>query len=130
MIAAGTNILVRFLVQDDAAAAERAAEILMSGEIFLSDSVVLETEWVLRKVYEVSKMASFETLSELIELPNVRVRDHNALLRAFGFARSGLEFADALHLALADAASEFATFDKKFAQSAKSAGAVPPVTLA
>jgi predicted nucleic-acid-binding protein len=51
MIAVDTNVLVRFLVRDDAEQASRADSLIRSEEIWISKTVLLETEWVLRSLY-------------------------------------------------------------------------------
>ncbi len=39
------NVLVRFLVRDNAKQAARAASLIRAGEIWISKTVLLETEW-------------------------------------------------------------------------------------
>ena len=51
MIAVDTNVLVRFLVRDDAKQAARAAALIQANEIWVCKTVLLETEWVLRSLY-------------------------------------------------------------------------------
>jgi predicted nucleic acid-binding protein len=51
MIAVDINVLVRFLVRDDAMQATRAAALTRADEIWVSKTVLLETEWVLRSLY-------------------------------------------------------------------------------
>jgi predicted nucleic-acid-binding protein len=48
MIGVDTNLLVRILTDDDPMQARRAANVLQSGDIFITKTVLLETEWVLR----------------------------------------------------------------------------------
>ncbi len=48
MTAVDTNIVVRLLTGDDARQAAQAAALFRSEDIWLSKSVILETEWVLR----------------------------------------------------------------------------------
>lgn len=51
MIAIDTNIVVRFLTQDDPAQFKQAARLFRETELFIAESVLLETEWVLRFAY-------------------------------------------------------------------------------
>jgi predicted nucleic-acid-binding protein len=53
VIAIDTNVLVRFLVDDDKTQAGIAEALIRANEIFLSRTVLLETEWVLRSVYRI-----------------------------------------------------------------------------
>ena len=55
MIAVDTNILVRILTNDDPIQARRAVKILKSDDIFISKSVLLKTERLLRQAYEIKK---------------------------------------------------------------------------
>ena len=46
MNAVDTDIVVHFLVDDERSQAERACEIIESGDIFVCTTVLLEVEWV------------------------------------------------------------------------------------
>ena len=66
-------------------------------------------------------------LNLLLGLPNFLPQQADALRQALlGYAQ-GLDFADALHLALSHASQELATFDKAFARKAGKLGLLPPV---
>ena len=54
MVAIDTNVLVRLLTADDAAQHRVALKLFSSNEKYIPDSVVLETEWVLRAAYRLS----------------------------------------------------------------------------
>lgn len=54
MISVDTNIIVRFLTHDDDKQYKKAFKIFNSNEIFIADTVILETEWVLRYAYKFS----------------------------------------------------------------------------
>jgi predicted nucleic-acid-binding protein len=125
MIAADTNIVVRLLTGDDPAQAGRASSLFAAETIFLSKTVMLESEWVLRRLYRLDRSAVLAALSGLAALPNVRCEDEAALGDAFLSARQGMDFADALHLASAGAAAYFATFDEELMKRAPKAGGVP-----
>lgn len=51
MIAFDTNLLVRTVVADDAGQVAIVQRLIMQDSIFISRTVLLETEWVLRAVY-------------------------------------------------------------------------------
>jgi len=51
MIAFDTNLLVRLLVDDTPAQADVAEALLATHTVFISRTVLLETEWVLRAGY-------------------------------------------------------------------------------
>lgn len=48
MRALDTNVLVRALVQDDAAQGRRAEAFLSAQPVYVPVTVILESEWVLR----------------------------------------------------------------------------------
>ncbi len=54
---------------------------------------------------------------------NVRVEDATAVFEALRWASSGMDFADALHLASRGDSAEFVTFDANFAKRAAASGA-------
>ena len=61
----------------------------------------------------------------MIALPAVECEDLNAVAKAIGWMRGGLDFADALHLASAQPAGTFATFDRELAQRAANLADIP-----
>lgn len=122
MLAVDTNVVVRYLVKDDDAQSTRAHVIIGSAPIFVSPTVVLECEWVLRSLYGFSPRQVVNALEAFCGTPNVNVGEAAAVERAFRLTEQGLDFADALHLALAGGCEAFVTFDKRLAKSARSAG--------
>lgn len=58
MVAVDTNVLVRLLVNDDARQARRARALFEREEIFISPTVLLESEWVLRSAYGLAPACS------------------------------------------------------------------------
>ncbi len=119
MLAVDTNVLVRFLVRDNAKQAARAASLIRSQEIWVAKTVLLETEWVLRSLYAFSGKTVAEAMRKLAGLPTVFLEDEVAVARALDWSSAGLDFADALHLASAGDATQFATFDRKLARQAR-----------
>ncbi|MGB4583232.1 MAG: PIN domain-containing protein [Rhodoferax sp.] len=55
MIAFDTNMLVRALVLDNPAQADVARQLMAANTVFISRTVLLETEWVLRARYKKTK---------------------------------------------------------------------------
>ena len=119
MIAVDTNLLVRLLTKDDLSQAKRAAKVMESDDIFIPKTVILETEWVLRHAYGIYKGAIVEGFQKMMGLPNVRVEDQQAVFHAISWYDSGLDFADALHLASSMKADKFVTFDNAFIKKAR-----------
>lgn len=130
MRAVDTNILARFYLQDDAAQGGIAARVLSAGDVFVSKTVILELEWVLRHVAEQPQSKVIDCLQHLIALPGIIIEDHDEIEAALDHCRNGIDFADALHLASSGACSELMTFDDRgFARRAKKLGLKPPVLV-
>lgn len=118
VIAVDTNILVRLLTEDDAEQFARAQALFAVSVIFIPKTVVLETEWVLRRAYRRQPAAVIDALAKLVSLHNVTCEDEPALHRALALARDGMDFASALHLASSHRAERFATFDAGLVEEA------------
>lgn len=115
MIAVDTNVVVRFLVADDPEQSARARELFADERIFIPDTVVLETAWVLGYSYELDRASIAAALHRLFGLPNVQLRDAAELALALEWYDGGLDFADALHLAQSTHCTRLLTFDRRFA---------------
>lgn len=133
MRALDTNVLARFFVDDadDAQAARQrpAAIAALAGRSFVSVTVLLELEWVLRGFYELRTRDISRVLRALASIEHITLEDRDAVLGAIDAFDKGLDFADALHLARSSRASGFATFDQRLAKRAKALALAPPVEL-
>ena len=127
MIALDTNLLARLLLRDDKKQHARVLQLLAGKQDFTAPvSVMLELVWVL-EVNGCSAVDVVRGLNLLLGLPNFKPQQGDALRQALlGYAQ-GLDFADALHLALCHGSLELVTFDKAFARKAGNLGWVPPV---
>jgi predicted nucleic-acid-binding protein len=123
MIAVDTNIVVRLLTQDDANQYQKAYTLFNQHDVFIADSVILETEWVLRFAYQFDAGRIADALAHLFGLPNVHVNQPSMLAQAITWHRQGLDFADAFHLASSQQCKTFFTFDKKMVKAAKGVAA-------
>jgi predicted nucleic-acid-binding protein len=119
MIAVDTNVVIRLLTRDDERQYSRACRLFEKETIYISDTVLLETGWVLQAVYELGREHIFSALAGLIGLPNVQIDRLERIETALSWYRDGLDFADALHLAVSSPCGTMATFDKAFVKSAK-----------
>ncbi len=122
MQAIDTNVIVRYLVADDPGQYEIAANVIEGGPVFVPLTVLLETEWVLRDVYEIANQDVVRQLLAFSQLPGVTLEGGDRAQRALAWARSGMDFADALHLAGAGECERFATFDRDLAKAARRLG--------
>jgi predicted nucleic-acid-binding protein len=119
MIAVDTNIIVRFLTQDDELQFQKSREIFQTQDIFIADTVILETEWVLRFAYNFKPDEICTALRNLFGLPNIYLTNLSLIVQVIQWHENGLDFADAFHLAQSQHCYEFYTFDEKFVKRAK-----------
>jgi predicted nucleic-acid-binding protein len=128
-----TNVLARFFVDDpdDAQAAQQrpAAVTALSERAFVSVTVLLEFEWVMRGFYGFDRSAISQVLMALISIGHISIEDRGAVLASIEAFNRGVDFADALHLARASRTSAFVTFDHGFAKRAKQLAMAPPIEL-
>ena len=128
MRAIDTNVLVRALVQDDAAQSARAQRLLRDQQVFVPVTVMLELEWVLRSRYAYPAAVTAKAIEKIAALENVVVGECEAVLAAAGKMARGWDFSDALHHALSAGCEEFATFDTDFVKQARRLPKIlPPV---
>lgn len=119
MVAVDTNVIVRLLTRDDEAQFQKATALFGKQDIFIPETVVLETEWVLRYAYKFEPAAICDALAKTLGLSNVKTQRPGTMAQAIALARQGLDFADALHLASSQECTQFATFDTAFIKQAK-----------
>lgn len=119
MISVDTNVIVRFLTKDDPAQFQNSFKLFQEQDIFICNTVVLESEWVLRFAYQFTSDRISEAFRQLFGLPNVYLSNANAIATAIEWYESGLDFADAFHLVQSQHCAEFYTFDRKLLRKAK-----------
>lgn len=102
MLGIDTNVLVRFLVRDDAIQFEKARklikrEVAAGHRIFVNQLVLMETEWVLRSRYVASKNQIIEAISGLLNATDIQFEDEPSVEEAlFIWKESVADFADCL----------------------------------
>jgi predicted nucleic-acid-binding protein len=105
VIAIDTNVLLRYLLEDDAEQSSKAAK-LMSGKrrVLVTDVVLVETIWTLRgQKYKLNKAELVAVIQSLFQEPNVRFEDGQVVWMALNDYRKAkpvrgkeADFADAL----------------------------------
>jgi predicted nucleic-acid-binding protein len=126
MKAIDTNVLVRFLVNDDPAQAglvhRRFAIAEQHHEVFFVPLlVIMETIWVLESAYDVGRSELLAALGNLLLLPILEFENRTALQNMLtGAAKSATDLSDLLILETARSAGceALLTFDKKAAKAA------------
>lgn len=124
MPALDTNVLVRYVVQDDSGQLAAAKRLIgrCIGEglsLFVPVTVTLELEWVLRASFGFAKDDVLQVISNLCSAAELTFESERALEVALQLYREGAaDFADCLHIALATEAGEqpLWTFDKSAAK--------------
>lgn len=119
MIAVDTNIIVRLLTQDDEKQYKQSFDLFTKHEITILDTVILETEWVLRFAYNFDSTAVSKAFTKLFGLPNVHISNPDIVAQAIKWHLSGMDFADAFHLAQCGNIDCFFTFDNKLINKSK-----------
>ncbi|NOX08298.1 MAG: type II toxin-antitoxin system VapC family toxin [Gammaproteobacteria bacterium] len=119
MIAVDTNIIIRFLTHDDERQYKKAFAIFNTQEVFIPDTVILETEWVLRYAYQFSPDNICNALINLSGLKNVHLSNPVFIAQALEWHQQGLDFSDALHLSQCQQHTKLYTFDKDFSSRAQ-----------
>jgi len=135
MIALDTNVLARYYVASSDVLSQKqnaaAKKLLESGKLlFVSKTVVLELEWVLRGYYKSPPEDVLIVLQHLLSMSHVDLEDRVAVELAIAALGDGFDFADALHHASSRHCTIMATFDdKKFVRCASAKAWKPPVKL-
>jgi predicted nucleic-acid-binding protein len=126
VIGLDTNVVIRYLAQDDArqsAAAGRLFEKTLSVENpgFISLVTVCEIAWVLAECYGADREHIRDAIEGLLGSKPIRVQSAERVWKALrAWQGSTADFSDALigELALAEGAAKTVTFDKAAARLA------------
>ena len=128
-----TNVLARFFIDDpddrEVARQRPAAVAALTGRTYVSITVLLEFEWLMRGFYGLSARDVVRVLRALAGIEQSTLEDRDAVLEALTAVEQGLDFADALHLARSSRAASFVTFDRRLAKRASGTTLIPHVEL-
>lgn len=123
MIGLDTNVIVRYLAQDDvrqAAAATRLIEGSLSAEVrgFISIVTLAEVVWVMASTYRVARASVADVVEGLLTAPQLTIEKADVVWRALRAYRvSRADFSDALIVELGRDAgcAKTVTFDRQAA---------------
>lgn len=106
MKALDTNILVRFILKDESTEKEKnmyaaAKGEMLSNDVFISEVAFSETLWVLQKVYKRPQAIYMMDLRAIAGFENVTLENPQRIANALNWHEKGLDFRDALILAVA-----------------------------
>src|ERR1700730_6323079 len=113
MFAVDTNVIVRYLTGDEAEQFAKAGALIRDEDVYVCTTVLLETEWVLRRGYRFSRERIIAAFAAFAGLPRVTLEDPTMVAQALDWMLSGLDCADALHLAKAGGCEAFVSFDQR-----------------
>ena len=121
MIGLDTNILVRYLTQDDPVQSSKATEVLErrlteENPGFISIVALVETVWVLEHAYRLTSMEIARVLERLLQVEVLVLQSETEVFSASVAVKEGRgSFADAIIAELGAAAncSHTLTFDRK-----------------
>lgn len=120
-----TNVLVRYIAQDDLAQARKATMLIESftdeSPGFISMVALVEFVWVVQGCYDAGKEETVAILDKLLRLRTLRLESADLVARAVrAYAAGKADFADALIACSGSHAqcSHTVTFDRKAAKTA------------
>jgi len=124
MKAIDTNVLVRFLVNDDREQSAKVRQLFATAEkeravFYVPLLVLIETIWVLESAYDVERSDLIETLSELLLMPVLQFEQREAVQSMLAIVPDvPLDLPDALiaQSALYMGCNTVLTFDQKAAR--------------
>lgn len=128
MIAFDANMLVRAVVADHPAQVGVVRRLMAGNTVFISRTVLLETEWVLRSRYKKNRAELLAFFTALLEAENAELEAAPAVSLALDWYAQGADFADALHLAVCGT-SVMHTFDRDFCLAARESDTAPEVQV-
>ena len=126
MIGIDTNVLVRLIADDDLAQSSAANLLRQDNQLFVSLTVVMESEWVLRSAYRWSRRRIADALAILTSLENLDFELVEWVEWAIARYLEGADFADMIHIVANKENARLATFDKRLS---KQAGTNSPTEL-
>jgi len=120
VIGLDTNVLVRYVVQDEPSQAELAIHLIenvcsMDNPGFVTVAVLCEFFWVLKRAYRLDRATICEAVGRLLRSRGIVVEREDVARLAIIDFRAGFDFADALigHCNEAAGCTVTATFDQK-----------------
>lgn len=115
-----TNVLVRYIVQDDQQQSQRATDFLekecsINSPVFISAVILCELVWVLESAYEYSREDIVSVLESILRVRQFYIHEPELLWRASQGYAKGADFADhyIVHLNCHHGCTTTVTFDKK-----------------
>ena len=122
MRAVDTNVVVRFLTNDDAVQSPQTKSVFDTEQVWIAKTVLLEASWVLQSAYRYKMEDIRSGFRWLMAIDSVHVEDAAVVDEALRLLEEGLDFADALHLVSRPSDSVFLSFEEALVRRAQRAG--------
>ena len=121
MIALDTNVLIRYLVQDDPTQAKQSTQFIEANctedePCFIGQIVLCEVAWVLESNYDQDRQQIAHIIEELLQVGQLEVQQPEVVWRALSdYKNSNADFPDHLLARVNQSAgcNYTVTFDKK-----------------
>lgn len=100
MIGIDTNVLVRYITQDDEAQASLATDYIENycstgNKIFINHIVICESVWVLKKCYNLSKQRVINVIEHILKISQFSIENPQIIWQALSdYKKAPADFAD------------------------------------
>jgi predicted nucleic-acid-binding protein len=124
MIGLDTNVVVRYLVEDDPVQSPLASKVIDSlseaSRGFISIVTLVEISWVLTRAYGASRKTLVGTIQGLLESAELTIEQSEAVRATLPLVAEGADFSDAVIARLGEQAGCEATvtFDRRAGEGA------------
>ena len=116
--AVDTNVFVRLFVEDNPDQYRRANAVFDAHTVFVLNTVLIESEWVLRSIYHFSPVQIVPLMQAALEVRSIEFEDIQIVRKAVSAFAGGMNFADAMLLFSAVDCDEIFSFDAPFRRKA------------
>ena len=125
MIGIDTNILVRYITQDDDVQSGIATEFIENycsngNKIFVNHLVICELVWVLKKCYKVSKPKTITIIQHILQISQFSIENAQIIWQALtDYKKGSADFSDYVvgRTNILNNCDETITFDKRASKS-------------
>ena len=124
MVIVDTNIILRYLLNDDEKLNKKAREIIDNNDILITNEVIIEACYVLKKLYKVEKEIIYTLVIELMAQNNIYFTDRALIYETFKvYSKTNIDLVDCILYAYGKIeGQEVKTFDKKLENLIKKLG--------
>lgn len=92
-----TNMILRFLMRDNAEMAAKSLEIIKKDQVFVTPEVVAEVVFVMQKVYKATREDIYNMIMSFMNISTVEVSEYSVLSKGLELFRdNNLDFVDCI----------------------------------